>query len=58
MGRISAHLNRLHDEHYGPGTGFWGFFEAIEDQQVAHALFEAAAAWLRPAGLPPAGRAP
>jgi hypothetical protein len=50
VGRISAHTNRLHDEHYGPGTGFWGFFEAIEDRQVAHALFEAAVGWLRQRG--------
>jgi hypothetical protein len=50
VGRISAHVNRLYDEHYGPGTGFWGFFEAVEDQQVAHVLFEAAAAWLRGRG--------
>ena len=50
VGRISAHHNRLHDEHHGPGTGFWGFFEAIQDPQVAQALFEAAAAWLRERG--------
>ena len=50
VGRISAHRNRLHDEHHGPGTGFWGFFEAIQEPQVAQALFEAAAAWLRERG--------
>lgn len=50
VGRISAHLNRLHDQHYGPGTGFWGFFEAVQDRQVAEALFDAAAAWLRERG--------
>jgi GNAT superfamily N-acetyltransferase len=50
VGRISAHRNRLHDEHHGPGTGFWGFFEAIQESQVAQALFEAAAAWLRERG--------
>lgn len=50
LGRISAHINRLHDEHYGPGTGFWGFFEAVQDQEVAQALFEVAAAWLRERG--------
>ncbi len=50
VGRISAHVNHLYDEHYGPGTGFWGFFEAIDDQRVAQALFDAAAAWLRERG--------
>ena len=28
VGRISAHINRLHDNSHGPDTGFWGFFEA------------------------------
>ena len=49
-GRISAHVNRLHDESHGPDTGFFGFFESIPDQEVASALFEAAAAWLRERG--------
>ncbi len=50
VGRISAHLNRRHDEYHGADTGFWGFFEAVQDQEVANALFEAAAAWLRQRG--------
>jgi hypothetical protein len=47
IGRLSAHINRLHDTHHGPETGFFGFFECIQDQKAAAALFEAAAAWLR-----------
>jgi hypothetical protein len=50
VGRLSAHINRLHDTHHGPETGFFGFFESIEDRDVAVALFEAAAAWLRERG--------
>lgn len=50
VGRISAHINRRHDEYHGADTGFWGFFEAVHDQQVANVLFEAAAAWLRQRG--------
>ncbi len=46
-GRISAHINRLHDEFHGPGTGFFGFFECLPDERVAAALFETAAAWLK-----------
>ena len=42
-GRISAHVNRLHDEHHGPGTGFVGFFECEDSLETARALFEAAA---------------
>jgi hypothetical protein len=50
IGRLSAHINRLHDTYHGPETGFFGFFESIPDQDVAAALFEAAAAWLRSHG--------
>ena len=50
VGRLSAHINRLHDTCHGPETGFFGFFESIQDQDVAAALFEAAAAWLREHG--------
>ncbi|MFA5112613.1 MAG: hypothetical protein WC443_14470, partial [Desulfobaccales bacterium] len=47
VGRLSAHINRLHDSYHGPETGFFGFFESIPDQEVAAALFEAAGDWLR-----------
>jgi len=50
VGRLSAHINRLHDQHHGLETGFFGFFECIPDREVAAALFEAAAAWLREGG--------
>ncbi len=50
VGRLSAHINRLHDAHHGPETGFFGFFECIQDLDVAAALFEAGAAWLRERG--------
>jgi hypothetical protein len=50
IGRLSAHINRLHDTYHGPEAGFFGFFESIPDQDVAAALFEAAAAWLRQHG--------
>jgi len=49
-GRISAHINRLYDEHYDRITGFFGFFESLPEPRVAAALFEAAARWLRERG--------
>ncbi|CAM2061529.1 putative Protein YghO [Desulfovibrionales bacterium] len=49
-GRLSVHLNRLHDERYNDNTGFFGFFECIEDSAVAAVLLEAAATWLRAPG--------
>jgi hypothetical protein len=45
-GRLSAHINRLHNQYHDPEDGFFGFFECIQDVSVAAALFDAAAAWL------------
>ncbi len=45
-GRISASRDRLHDELHGDRVGFFGHFEAL-DRDVAHALLDRAAAWLR-----------
>ncbi len=50
VGRISAHVNHLYEEKYDRETGFFGFYESINDIEVAHALFEAAADWLRNKG--------
>ena len=50
-GRIAAIHNRLHDEVHGDRVGFFGFFECARDPEVAAALFEAAAGWLRARGL-------
>ncbi|THB70529.1 MAG: hypothetical protein D6E12_02775 [Desulfovibrio sp.] len=45
-GRVTAHVNYMHDERYEDNTGFFGFFECVEDTDVSRALFEAAAQWL------------
>jgi hypothetical protein len=54
-GRISAHIDHLAltqpvEQGMGPGTGFWGFFEA-EDAETAVALLAAAEDWLRAKGM-------
>jgi GNAT superfamily N-acetyltransferase len=51
VGRIAAIANRLHNETHGDQVGFFGFFEAVDDQQVADRLLEAAAGWLRERGF-------
>jgi GNAT superfamily N-acetyltransferase len=51
VGRIAAIANRLHNETHGDKVGFFGFFEAIDDQAVANALFDRAAAWLGDRGF-------
>lgn len=51
VGRIAAIENRAHNRFHDDQTGFFGFFECIDDQRVANALFDAASAWLRHRGL-------
>lgn len=51
VGRIAAIKNNNHLDIYHDDTGFFGFFEAVDDQEVADALFETAADWLRARGL-------
>lgn len=51
VGRIAAVDNRAHNRLHGDRVGFFGFFECEDDPGTARALFEAAAAWLRPRGF-------
>jgi len=46
VGRIAAILNREHLDHWRDETGFWGFFETIDSQDVTGALLSAAEEWL------------
>jgi hypothetical protein len=55
VGRISAHIDDLAlsqppEQGFGPGTGFWGLFEA-EDSEVTAALLLAAENWLSGEGM-------
>jgi GNAT superfamily N-acetyltransferase len=55
VGRISAHIDELAlampaEQGFGPGTGFFGYFDA-EDESVARALLAAAEAWLAGEGM-------
>jgi GNAT superfamily N-acetyltransferase len=55
VGRISAHIDELAlampaDQGFGPGTGFFGYFDA-EDEAVARALLTAAEGWLTGQGM-------
>ncbi len=51
VGRISAQVDHSHLKLRDDGTGFFGFFEAVDDQQIADVLFAAAGAWLREKGM-------
>jgi hypothetical protein len=51
VGRLSAHINYSHNEFYGNKEGFFGFFDCINDQEVANALFKTAEDWLKKEGM-------
>ena len=51
VGRVTAHVNQRHNEFAQENTGFFGFFESIEEPKVAEALMAAAEDWLRGKGM-------
>ncbi|HMO13760.1 MAG TPA: N-acetyltransferase [Pirellulaceae bacterium] len=50
VGRILAIANHLHNELHQDKIGFFGFFESIDDQQVAKSLLQAARGYLKNRG--------
>src|SRR4051794_3002490 len=50
VGRISAQVDDLVQEHMGRGIGQWGFFDAL-DEEAAEALIGKAEEWLRAQGM-------
>ena len=51
VGRISATIDREHLDRYKDATGFFGFFDTIEDDEVAKALLARAEKWLKARGI-------
>lgn len=51
VGRIVATINSRHNTFHRDKTGFFGFFECINDISVARALFDQAGTYLRAAGM-------
>jgi hypothetical protein len=47
VGRISAQIDREHLRRYEDGIGFFGFFDTVDDVDVAAALLSAANQWLK-----------
>lgn len=50
VGRIAAIKDDLHNEYHKDRLGFFGFFESIDDGDVAQALIDTARDWLRDRG--------
>ena len=51
VGRIAAIKNDVHLKYHNDNGGFFGFFECINDQQVANKLFDTAKDWIKAKGL-------
>lgn len=51
VGRIAAIENRSHNKYYADRVGFFGFFDFVDDIEVARTLFQAARAELKRRGL-------
>jgi hypothetical protein len=50
-GRITAHIDHEHNRYWNEKTGFFGFFECIDDIEVARALLTTAEEWVRARGM-------
>ena len=51
VGRISAQVDREHLKKHGDETGFFGFFDTVDDPEVGRALVAAAEKFLREHGM-------
>lgn len=51
VGRVSVSINRRFNQHYGTRIGFFGFWETVNDYEVASALLDRAQAWVRDRGM-------
>ena len=51
VGRICGIVNHNHIDYHNEKAGFFGFFEAIEDFEVAEALLDAVKDWLKSKGM-------
>lgn len=51
VGRIAAIIDQHHNEFHQEQTGFWGFFECVNDKDVAKKLFATVEAWLKSQGM-------
>ena len=51
-GRIAVFIDKYINKHRKPGnlTGFWGFFECVDNQEIATELLKAAEEYLKNAG--------
>jgi len=51
VGRVSAAINHRFNDYHNTHIGFFGFFEVIDDYEVARALLDQARAWVKGHGM-------
>lgn len=51
IGRVAAIINDNHNKTHNDKIGFFGFFECIDNQEVANSLFAEAGIWLKSKGM-------
>lgn len=51
VGRIAGIVNNIHNSRYNKTDGFFGFFDSINDQEVANRLFDTVVSWLKSKGM-------
>jgi len=51
VGRVAAIINHRHNEFHTERTGFFGFFECVDDRDAARAILLAAEEWIRESGM-------
>jgi GNAT superfamily N-acetyltransferase len=51
VGTIAALVNHRHNEFHQERTGFFGFFEVLNDYSIAEALFATARDWVKERGM-------
>ncbi|MBI5190642.1 MAG: N-acetyltransferase [Nitrospirae bacterium] len=51
VGRIAAIIDHNYNKYHDKKVGWFGFFECVDDPDVARALFRAACGWLKERGM-------
>lgn len=51
VGRIAGYIDLLHHKYREPLVAYFGFFETIPDETVAHALFDKVCDWAKNKGM-------
>jgi GNAT superfamily N-acetyltransferase len=50
VGRLTAHLDHAYDRYHQTRSGWFGFFECVDDPKVAHAMLADGCRWLKSKG--------